>query len=79
MTPHFSTRAPAALDGTPAHDFGAVLRHHGLLPQPPDASTFDIRHPSFVIPHATTILAFKFADGVLVAGDRRATAGNTIM
>ena len=28
---------------------------------------------------ATTILAFKFADGVLVAGDRRATAGNVIV
>lgn len=28
---------------------------------------------------ATTILAFKFADGVLVAGDRRATAGNTVV
>jgi proteasome beta subunit len=28
---------------------------------------------------ATTILAFKFADGVLVAGDRGATAGNVVM
>lgn len=28
---------------------------------------------------ATTILAFKFADGVLVAGDRRATAANMIV
>jgi proteasome beta subunit len=28
---------------------------------------------------ATTILAFKYRDGVLVAGDRRATAGNTVM
>jgi proteasome beta subunit len=28
---------------------------------------------------ATTILAFKFADGVLVAGDRRATAGNVVV
>jgi proteasome beta subunit len=28
---------------------------------------------------ATTILAFKFAGGVLVAGDRRATAGNTVV
>ena len=28
---------------------------------------------------ATTILAFKFAEGVLVAGDRRATAGNTVV
>ena len=28
---------------------------------------------------ATTILAFKCRDGVLVAGDRRATAGNMVM
>ena len=28
---------------------------------------------------ATTILAFKFQGGVLVAGDRRATAGNTVV
>lgn len=28
---------------------------------------------------ATTILAFKYRDGVLVAGDRRATAGNLVM
>ncbi len=28
---------------------------------------------------ATTILAFKYHDGVLVAGDRRATAGNLVM
>lgn len=28
---------------------------------------------------ATTILAFKFSGGVLVAGDRRATAGNTVV
>jgi len=31
------------------------------------------------IPTATTILAFKYRDGVLVAGDRRATAGNMVM
>src|SRR4051812_34041702 len=28
---------------------------------------------------STTILAFKFAGGVLVAGDRRATSGNTVV
>ena len=28
------------------------------------------------VPTATTILALKYRDGVLVAGDRRATAGN---
>ena len=31
------------------------------------------------VPTATTILAFKYRDGVLVAGDRRATAGNMVM
>ncbi len=29
--------------------------------------------------NATTILAFKYREGVLVAGDRRATAGNMVM
>ena len=28
---------------------------------------------------ATTVFAFHYADGVLVAGDRRATAGNIIV
>ena len=28
---------------------------------------------------ATTVFAFHFADGVLMAGDRRATAGNIIV
>ncbi len=31
------------------------------------------------LPQATTVLAFHYADGVLMAGDRRATAGNSIM
>src|SRR5918994_2091232 len=30
------------------------------------------------VPHATTCLAMRCADGVLIAGDRRATAGNLI-
>ncbi|OLT14475.1 proteasome subunit beta [Pseudonocardia sp. CNS-139] len=30
------------------------------------------------VPHGTTIVALKFADGVLIAGDRRATSGNVI-
>ena len=28
---------------------------------------------------ATTVFAFQFAEGVLMAGDRRATAGNVIV
>jgi len=35
--------------------------------------------PGVTIATATTILAFKYRDGVLVAGDRRATAGNMVM
>ncbi|MDP9118569.1 MAG: proteasome subunit beta [Actinomycetota bacterium] len=31
-----------------------------------------------VVPHGTTIIAASFADGVVMAGDRRATAGNLI-
>jgi proteasome beta subunit len=30
------------------------------------------------VPHATTCVALRFADGVVMAGDRRATAGNLI-
>ncbi len=30
------------------------------------------------IPHGTTVLAMKFGDGVLVAGDRLATAGHSV-
>jgi len=32
-----------------------------------------------VLPQATTVLAFHYKDGVIVAGDRRTTAGNSIM
>jgi len=30
------------------------------------------------IPHGTTVLGLKYADGVIVAGDRRATSGYTV-
>ena len=29
-------------------------------------------------PHGTTVVALRYADGVVMAGDRRATAGNII-
>ncbi len=32
----------------------------------------------FAIRHATTIVAIRYADGVIMAGDRRATAGSSI-
>lgn len=58
-------------------DFASLLRAQGLYPQ---ASAIAAVGSSAITPtHATTILAFKFADGVLVAGDRRATAGNLVV
>ena len=74
---------PVALDQNSsgaAGDFSALLRRKGLLGPTvispiPQAGTQKTWQPT----EATTILAFKFSGGVLVAGDRRATAGNTVV
>ena len=74
---------PVALDQNSsgaAGDFAALLRRKGLLGPAaispiPQAGTQKTWQPT----EATTILAFKFSGGVLVAGDRRATAGNTVV
>jgi proteasome beta subunit len=65
-----------------AGDFVTLLRRvgalreqehlHGHLPAVGE-------HQPVVETQATTVLAFKFSDGVLIAGDRRATAGNVVM
>src|SRR6476646_8418154 len=74
---------PTAADGLAAapEDFAAILRRQGALPAvPAHASAMQSAvAASFTPTQATTILAFKYADGVLVAGDRRATAANTIV
>jgi proteasome beta subunit len=57
-------------------DFLALLKRHQLLGDVPPISG---RHSEFKETIATTILGFKFSGGVLVAGDRRATAGNVVM
>ena len=61
-------------DGTPPESFAALLRTEGLEPRwdvPPGFEALEA-------PEGTTVLAFRYADGVLMAGDRRATAGNLI-
>ena len=55
------------------HARGLYFRASGGLP----AATLTQALPPQT--QATTILGFKFADGVLIAGDRRATAGNTVV
>ena len=73
--------SPLPLAAAP-DEFAVLLRRQGLLPHPPGAHAAEslvARHSAPVPTEGTTILAFKFADGVLVAGDRRATAGNLLV
>jgi proteasome beta subunit len=59
--------------------FLEVLRHHSpervALPMslPADAGRAEVLRTG--VPHGTTILAVRYADGVVVAGDRQATEG----
>jgi proteasome beta subunit len=63
------------LGGAP---FGASPSFVELLrTEHPDASP-PSDGPPFPLTHATTVLGLKFADGIVMAGDRRATSGNII-
>ncbi len=78
----FSSLRLADSPAPAAEDFAALLRRQNLLPPIASqmrADSTSSQNPSVQIPHATTILAFKFSEGVLVAGDRRATAGNLVV
>ena len=44
----------------------------------PDVLPTQADAPPFPVPHGTTVLGLKFADGIVMAGDRRATSGNVI-
>lgn len=59
----------------PGSSFVELVRRSGLSHPLPSASSDEhtIEHP-----HATTIVALRYADGVVMGGDRRATAGVTI-
>src|SRR5246127_4617888 len=59
---------------TLAGDFLSLLAAHKLAPWRGEASP-----AAPVQTQATTVFAFHFAEGVLMAGDRRATAGNVIV
>src|SRR3954463_7682562 len=62
-----------------SEDFPALLRRKRLLGAPANLDQAAVVHPSVSQTESTTILAFKFSGGVLVAGDRRATAGHTVV
>ena len=60
-------------------DFAALLQTRGLYPSAVLPSAHGHAGAIPTQTQATTILALKFAGGVLVAGDRRATAGNIVV
>src|SRR5439155_22028375 len=67
-----------SLDFGASSDFPSLLRRQGLIGPTAQIGPMDKR--AEIMPTvSTTILAFKFSDGVLVAGDRRATSGNTVV
>src|SRR5687768_10013124 len=55
----------------PGPSFTELLRRSGLNPPVPTALVTDVTH-------ATTCVAVRYADGVVMAGDRRATSGHLI-
>ena len=61
----------------PGPSFVNLLRKVGREPFAP-APPAGVAGSTFDITHGTTIAAIRFADGVVMAGDRRATAGSSI-
>ena len=57
----------------PGPDFSELLRRSRL-----DRAAIDRVDPALPITHGTTIVALRYGEGVVLAGDRRATAGSTI-
>ena len=59
--------------GTPASSFAALLRSRGLDPQWETGGDGEVDAPE-----GTTVLALRYDEGVIMAGDRRATAGSYV-
>lgn len=60
-----------AVGDDPGSDFPLLLSRTGLVPAAPIS-------PVGEVPHATTCVALRYTDGVVMAGDRRATSGHLI-
>jgi proteasome beta subunit len=58
-------------------DFWELLREHGYRLEQPLRDSTNLEKG--LVTQGTTILALKFHGGVLIAGDRRATAGNVVI
>ncbi len=65
----------------PGPSFAALIRHSelaGAAPRPGAATGAGDGHGGPSVAHGTTVVAMRYADGVVMAGDRRATEGNII-
>ncbi|HEV3227201.1 MAG TPA: proteasome subunit beta [Acidimicrobiales bacterium] len=58
----------------PGPSFAELLRRTGAVAVTPESGA----HDRLEITHGTTVVAIRYADGVVMAGDRRATSGNLI-
>ncbi len=58
----------------PGPSFAALLRRTGNVPPSVEGNVDD----RFAVTHGTTVVAVRYGDGVVMAGDRRATSGNLI-
>jgi proteasome beta subunit len=58
--------------------FAELLRAASGEPNRPSGEAAAVPPSGVVIPHGTTVLAMRYADGAVMAGDRRATEGYTI-
>ena len=63
---------PFRLGDDPGANFSALLQRVGLSPFDRDSVG------ALSVPHATTCVAVRTAEGVVMGGDRRATSGNLI-
>jgi proteasome beta subunit len=58
----------------PGPSFAELLRRVGLEPPPPGGNLEGV----LTVSHGTTVVAIRYTEGVVMAGDRRATSGNLI-
>jgi proteasome beta subunit len=66
-----------SLGDDPGPNFAELVRRAGLQPPIPDRVVGAPGDP-LQITHGTTVVAVRYEDGVIMAGDRRATSGNFI-
>jgi len=76
VDPAAGGRLPAAFLTPGSSSFTDFLTAHARHLLPSGTGVFPGALPE--LPHATTIVAATFADGIVIAGDRRATMGNLI-